>query len=298
MYDQRQLRALLAIVDQGSLNRAAGHLHMTQPTLSRLLAEMERQLDQRLFERTTKGMVATQAGEALVPYARLILHEMESADTALLALRGLRRGVARIGAVATIARSILPPAVAKYLEDAPGLQVTVLERADDQLVAALLKREIDLMIAATLPAVDGITVIRECPYEDAFSVFCSPDHPLLRQPWLVPEALNGQQWVMPAKGATPRQMFDELMVKSGADAAEVVVETSSLDAMVSFVANSRLLGWLPRPLLSQALGAGAIRALDVRDFDLSRRFFLYRRTQGVLPDPVQKLLKYIAPMQR
>lgn len=295
-YDHRQLRSFLAIVDRGSLNRAAQSLHMTQPTLSRLLAEMELKLGQRLFERSPKGMIPTQAGEVLIPHARLILHEMGVADDALGALGGLRRGTVRVGALATIARSILPHAVAQLLASSPGLSVSLLEQPDDRLTAALLQREIDVMITAMLPPTEGIAVIRECKYDDKISVFCAADHPLTKQSHVKLVDVFDQRWVMPARGATPRQLFDQLMAQLGQGVCDVVVETSSLEAMVSFVANSMLLGWLPLPLLSQALSAGIIKLLDIPELELRRRFFIYRRDRGIFPAPAKELLRFISPV--
>lgn len=295
-YDHRQLRSFLAIVDRGSLNRAAQSLHMTQPTLSRLLAEMELKLGQRLFERSPKGMIPTQAGEVLIPHARLILHEMGVADDALGALGGLRRGTVRVGALATIARSILPHAVAQLLASSPGLSVSLLEQPDDRLTAALLQREIDVMITAMLPPTEGIAVIRECKYDDKISVFCAADHPLAKQSHVKLADVFDQRWVMPARGATPRQLFDQLMAQLGQGVCDVVVETSSLEAMVSFVANSTLLGWLPLPLLSQALSAGIIKLLDIPELELRRRFFIYRRDRGIFPAPAKELLRFISPV--
>lgn len=291
IYDQRQLRSFLAIVDQGSLNRAAKSIHMTQPTLSRLLADMERRLGQRLFERSAKGMIPTPAGELLIPYAQMILHEMNSADEALQALRGLKTGWARIGAVATIARSILPPVIAQLLDRSPGLRVSLIEGRDDQVIAALLQRKIDLMIAAAIPPTEGISIIQECPYDDIFTVFCAADNPLATQPIVTLADVLNQHWALPAKGATPRELIDNLFAAEGKGLPTVAIEVASLDATVSLVAKTQLLGWLPRPLLMMAMGTGLVRPLDVRELALRRQFFIYRRDRGILPAPARELLK-------
>lgn len=297
IYNQRQLRLFMAIVDEGSLNRAARVVNMTQPTLSRLVAEMEHKIGQRLFERSAKGMLPTAAGELLLPYARLILHEMDAADEALQALRGLQRGTVRVGAVATIARNILPPAMAQLLTQLPGLRVNLMEGPDDHIVAALLQRKTDLIITAELPPTEGITVIRECPYDDTFTVFCSVNHPLAQSADLsLTEVLNWS-WTMPAAGATPRQLFSQLLARKGVSVPTVGIETTSVDAMISCVAKTDLLGWLPRPLLSNAIGSGLIRTLQVPELELRRRFFIYRRDRGLLPAPVRELLKFIPSLQ-
>lgn len=293
IFNQRQLRLFMAIIDEGSLNRAAQVVNMTQPTLSRLVAEMERKLGQRLFERNAKGMLPTAAGELLIPYARLILHEMDAADEALQALRGLQRGTVRVGALATIARSILPPAMAQLLAQSPGLRVTLLEGPDDQIVAALLQRKIDVIITAALPPTEGISLIRECRYDDTYTVFCTADHPLTKSPAVTLGDVLNQRWTMPAAGSTPRQLFDGILAQESRSAPAVAIETTSVDAMISCVAKTELLGWLPRPLLTNAIGSGLIRCLHVPELELRRQFFIYRRDRGLLPAPARELLKFI-----
>lgn len=292
-FDHRQLRFFLAIVDNGSLNRAAQQIFTTQPTLSRTLADMERRLGERLFERTAKGMVLTDAGDTLVPHARLLLHEMEAASEALQALRGLRRGTVRIGALPTISRGILANAVAALLIASPGLSVDLLERADDELFSALLRREIDLVIAAPSAVPDGVAAISECLYDDSFSTFCAGDHPLARRTDASLQDVIDEQWALPCLGPTPRNTFDRLVSESGASLPRVAVQTASLDAIVSIVGCSRLLSWLPMPLLHSARAAGHIHLLDIPELRLKRRFHVYRRAKGLLPAPAQQLLNFL-----
>ena len=149
-FDQRELRAFLAVVDRGSLGRAAEAAFLTQPALSRLIGEMERRFGQPLFDRHSKGMAPTAAGETLIPHARLLLFEMEQASDALDALRGLGRGRLRVGAVAAVARTMLPGMVAALLDMASGLHIDLLDAPEDRLVQALAGREIDVAIAPEL----------------------------------------------------------------------------------------------------------------------------------------------------
>ncbi|MEH3108008.1 MAG: LysR family transcriptional regulator [Sphingomonas fennica] len=295
-FDQRQLRAFLAIIDTGSLGRAAAAAGLTQPALSRMVGEMERRLGQRLFERSARGMVPTAAGETLVPHARLLLFEMGQAADALDALKGLKAGVARIGAVGTIARSVLPPAIRRLLAAAPGLHVRLVEQPDDRLAEALLAREIDLMIGGAALAHPGLHAIGECRYDDVFAVFCAAGHALAGAVTLTD--VLGERWTMPAPGATPRDLFQRIVAAAGGRMPDIAVETGSLDLMVRLVAESDLLGWLPSPLLAGAVAAGAIRVLEVPELAVRRRFLVYRRTDGLLPPPAARLLDMLPIIER
>ena len=223
-----------------------------------MIAALEERLSQGLFDRHTKGMTLTTAGEALVPHARLLLFEMAQAVENLEAVRGLRRGSARIGTVATMARAVLPAAVQRFFAAAPGLRIELLEAADDRLITALLRREIDVAIAVEGQEQAEISVIAECRFDDTVAVFCAAHH-LLAKAGQAVTALKDvldQDWVMPARGATPRDLFEKAVLSAGGTLPTIAVETWSPSAMVAFVKQTDFLGWLPRPLFRLEQHAG------------------------------------------
>ncbi|HWW65937.1 MAG TPA: LysR family transcriptional regulator [Sphingomonadaceae bacterium] len=289
-FDIRQLRAFLAVVDKGSLGRAAPSIFLTQSALSRVIADMEQRAGQRLFERHSKGMMLTGAGEALLPHVRLLLFELEQAMEALDSVGGLRRGVVRVGAVATITRTILNTALATLTQTAPGLRVKLLEAPEDRLTAALVGREIDLMIGAEIPPHAEIMRLAECRFDDVFSVFCAADHPLAGGGPVGLDDVLSEHWVMPGPGATPRALFEAAVREAGREPPVVAIETHALGAMQSLVAESRLLGWLPRPVLARDEAAGVIVVLDIDALRLRRQFYVYRRRAGPLPPAAQQLM--------
>ena len=155
-FDERQLRAFLTITETGSLGRAAALVHLTQPSLSRMIQSMEQRLGHRLFDRQSKGMVLTPAGEILLDHARLLAFEMQAAREQLDALRGLRRGVVRIGAVAAVMRTFVTQAVATLLKEFPDLSVEMIEGTDGDLLSALLDRKLELVVTASRLESDAV----------------------------------------------------------------------------------------------------------------------------------------------
>lgn len=291
----RQLRAFLAIAECGSIGRAAEAVNLSQPALSRTLAEMERRAGHRLFERHTRGMALTAAGETLLPYARLVVFEEQQAQLALDDLDGLKRGTVRIGAVGTIVRGILPEVVTRLLESAPSLRVKVSEQTDEQLIELLRRRELDLAISASRVNDADVETIAECLHDDQFTVFCHPAHPLAAENRALSLAtLLEHPWVMPAETTAPRRMFLQAITAAGATRVpRVAVETSSHDSMVRFVAAGSLLGWLPRALIAPARDAGEVCELRCDALAVRRRFFVLRRTRGSLTAATSALLNLL-----
>ncbi len=288
-FDERQLRAFLAIAETGSLGRAARVANLTQPSLSRLVKGMEDRLGHPLFDRGGKGMALTPAGDLLTVHARHIVSEMQTTRDELAALRGLRRGVVRIGAVAAVMRTLVADTVGKLLKDAPGLRVELLEAVDGELLDALVTRRVDLVVAASPLDHPEVTAVASAAYADRFAVFCAADHPVPSAPGLA--AALAHDWVMPGPAFTPRQTFETLVRAQGLAAPRVAVETASVEAMIAVSARSQLLCWLPEPLLAPHVTSGTMRRLDVPELSTRRGFLLHRRRSGLLPEAARRFME-------
>lgn len=285
-FDERQLRAFLAIAETGSLGRAARLANLTQPSLSRLVKGMEDRLGHPLFDRGGKGMTLTPAGDLLATHARHIVHEMQATRDELGALKGLRRGVVRVGAVAAVMRTLVAETVGKLLADAPGLGVELIEAVDGELLDALVTRRVDLVVAASPLDHPDVTVIGPGAYADRFAVFCATDHPLPSSACLA--AALQHDWIMPGPAFTPRETFERLVRAQGCALPRIAVETASVEAMIAVAARSRLLCWLPEPLLAAHVASGTMRRLDIPELARTRGFLLHRRRSGLLPEAARR----------
>jgi len=281
--DHRQLRAFLLVAELGTVGRAAKEIHLTQPALSRLIKEFERSCGAVLFERHPLGMRLTEAGRSLVPFARSILHDLARAEETLGVLSGSGKGVVRVGAIAGVARQILPNTVKSLLDRNLDIQVHLLEGSGGELAAALTDGTIDIAIAHDDLADEEVSKVRGTRYFDCCNVVCSTDHPLAQKPECSLDDALGARWVLPRPEATPRKLLQGLVHKAGRPLPSATVETTSPSAVAAFVRRTNLLGWLPRSLYADEEEAGQICALNVPELTLHRRYFIYRRRRGLLP---------------
>jgi DNA-binding transcriptional LysR family regulator len=290
-FDERQLRAFVAVAETGSLGRAAALVHLTQPSLSRMIQGMEQRLGHSLFDRQSKGMVLTAAGDILLPHARLLAFEMQAARDQLDALRGLRRGVVRVGAVAAVMRTLVTRAVSTLLEVHPDLAVEMIEGTDGDLLSALLDRKLDLVATSSRLDHDGVEAMGTCAYTDRFGVFCAATHPIGDRPTMAELSESG--WVMPGPAATPRIQFMARFREAGLPAPRIAVETTSVETMIGVAAASTLLCWLPGPLVAPHIASGTVRQLAVPALEQERQVLLYRRRSGLLPEAARQFVAYL-----
>ncbi|HKE43189.1 MAG TPA: LysR family transcriptional regulator [Steroidobacteraceae bacterium] len=295
--DPRQLRAFIAIVRTGSLGLAADSLHVTQPALSRIIRRLEMQLGVPLFERRTTGMELTSFGHALLPHATFLSEEAALALEQINSLRGLGQGTIRIGAVGSVAISVLPAVLDHVLTQWPNLHVQIVEAVEDLLTQQLTNNAIDVAICGSIPESEEIVQVAEHKFTDRYSVICSASNELQHRTDLTIHDIIDVPWVMPAAEAEPRRMFSALISRLGVSMPRIVVETRSPTVIKALVAKTHFLGWLPEPLFAADAAAGLIRALKVKEMAPQRRFFVFRRRRNFMPPPVVKFLEALKTVE-
>ena len=286
--DQRQLLAFVAVVDSGSLGRAAERVNISQPALSRLVQTMEHRLGVRLFDRVTTGMVLTEAGEAFLPHARLLVAEMAQAIDLIDEIKGLKRGQVRLGAVSSITSTFLPSAIHRFQSAEPGLLVQLLEADTGTLLSGLLKREVDLVIAAGLQ-VAGVVPIARLEFSDRFTVVCGREHRWAETGPPPIDEVGSARWVLQSQNRTPRRLFNALFESRGLRPPTAAVETDSVSTAIALLRNSDSLGWMAARVGEEA----GLVELHIPDLSIERRYFIFRRQYGLLPVPARRLLDYL-----
>lgn len=113
---------LVATADQGSFSAAAGQLGLTQPTVSKLIAELERHVGERLIQRTTRALALTDAGRIYLDHARALLMAAAAADAALAARNPLA-GLVRFSAPPSLANARIIPMLGEFLADHPQVEI-------------------------------------------------------------------------------------------------------------------------------------------------------------------------------
>lgn len=156
-----QLTGFVEIAALGHFTRAAERLHLAQPSLSRQISSLERELGVELFHRVRGNVSLTAAGERLLPIARRMLADAESARGEMAELAGLRRGRIRLGATPTLCTSLVVDVLAEFRERYPGIDIEILERGSRSLIAALVEGGLDLALIVTSVSSGGARAVLE-----------------------------------------------------------------------------------------------------------------------------------------
>ncbi len=143
-----QLRYFCAVADTGSFSRAAEKCHVSQPSLSQQILKLESELGGRLFDRLGRSVRLTQLGDAFLPRARSVLHELASAKDELTERLQSEAGPVVIGAIPTIAPYWLPPRLAAFSRKFPKVHLTIAEEITPVLLDRLRAGSVDLAVFA------------------------------------------------------------------------------------------------------------------------------------------------------
>lgn len=256
----RQLQFLVAIAKEGSFSRAAEASHVTQPTLSAGIKELEGLLDVQLIEREARGASLTRAGEAAAERARTILSETQELVAVARGAGAPLSGPFRLGAIPTIAPFVLPKILPVLRAGYPDLKLFLREDTTDRLLEALRSRTLDAALIALPWDAHGIQT--EAIADDEFLLVSPADHTLAKKARLSPDDLHGEDVLLLADGHCLRDHALSVCalptVRKGAE-----VSATSLQTLVQMVAGGLGVSLLPKVAADAGVAAGinvAVRA--------------------------------------
>ena len=292
-FQLQHLEAFAAVANAGSLGKAAQSLNTSQPALSRTIRNLEVQVGESLFERHTRGMQLTQAGQTLLPHANAIVSERARAAEELLALKGMARGTVRVGAIPGVAAGVLPQAIRRLMDGYPRLRIEVIEDTWDRLSLLLLTYQLDIALAAVGGQLDaGLMPVKDCCWKDRSTIVSASSHPLQSRPVRLIDT-HAQRWAMPPRGSPPYLAFSSVWASRGLEAPEVFVETRSAGLIKSLVREGGFLTVMPRSSYLLEYEQDLLRPLVVSGVALEFTISAYRRSGGALPRPAEELLREI-----
>src|SRR5215218_7918491 len=172
----QQLRYAVAVADERHFGRAAAATHVSQPSLSAQVRELESRLGVTLFERTTRGVLLTPAGEDLVARARRVLTEVDDLVAAAERLADPGVGPVHLGVIPTVGPYVVPGLVSRLRRELPGIELHLHEEQTDRLLAQLAAGRIDAAVLA-LP-VDRPGLEERALYTEPFLLAAPEGHRL------------------------------------------------------------------------------------------------------------------------
>ena len=246
--EMRQLRYLLAIVEEANFTRAAEKVFVSQSALSQQIQSLEQEVGTVLLDRSRKGVRPTEAGAILVHHARRIFQEIEQAETAMQELNGLLRGELHIGVVQTVNEYFMPELVANFSQTYPDIRLFIDELATDEIENGLEAGALQVGLSFLPTERAGI---------DTFPLFREPlvlivrrDHPLAGETVIPVRILDAMPMVMLSKTFCTRRLWEENARLASAQ-PQVMIEMNTVSSILAAVERSGLVTVLPKHTMTQ-----------------------------------------------
>ncbi|MFG2634539.1 LysR family transcriptional regulator [Streptomyces sp. NPDC048362] len=291
----QQLQYFVAVAETRHFTRAAELVHVAQPSLSQQIKALERELGVDLFLRVRGNITLTDAGEALLPLARRILADADTARHEVQELAQLRRGRVRLGATPSLCTGLLPDVLRAFHDRYPGVRLLIEESGSHDLVRELARGALDLALVvlplpAPAPALTTVELLRE-----DLVVVSSPEVPAPGTAGpggrVVHIAdLEGERLVMFRHGYDLRELTVAACRSAGFE-PDFAVEGGEMDAVLGFVRAGLGVAVVPRMVATRS-GRG-LRVTELARPGLHRIIALAHRSDVAPPRAARELQRML-----
>lgn len=267
--DSRQLRAFVAVADQGSFTLAGRHLNLTQSAISHAMQALEEDVGCRLLDRVGKTVFVTQAGEQFLVHARSILEEMDGARLELGQLSQWGTGRLRLSASSTACEYILPAVLREFKESFPRCHISI--DPGDSPAAVELLRQNRVDIALSLEVTHEPRLQFRPLFTDELTFITSPLHPWAQKGRAAHDEIGTQNYILYNKTSSTFQLIEKFF-----DAEKIAlksfIELGSMVAIKELVKLGLGVGILAPWIARKEIEQGALVSIPLPRKKLKRRW--------------------------
>ncbi len=271
--NRNHLALFHAVAQAGGISHGAKKLHVSQPAVSKQIAELESSLGVQLLDRLPRGCRLTDAGQILADHARRFAALESEAERAIEEYRGLKQGRLSVGASTTIGAYLLPPVFAEVHRRFPDLELR-LEIANTQMIQRLLV-EGAIEIGLTEGVIEVENLESEVFHQDELVAIAPPGHPLLGKRRVTLRELCCEPFVMREEGSGTRAVIERAIRKKGLT-VKSVLSLASTEAIKHVVAAGIGIAIVSRLALDLELQSGSLAIIPVTDLALRRPLHLQK----------------------
>jgi DNA-binding transcriptional LysR family regulator len=221
------LHVFMAVAQAGNMSKAAALLNTTQPAISRTIAELERAIGVRLFDRNSQGIEVTEYGRVLLDGGAAVFDELRQTVKNIKFLADPTAGEVRIGCNHTLAASFVSVAIQRFSRQYPGIAFHLVTTYVESLRRELTERNVDLLIGARWGPLIDERLEFEFLFDDRYVIVAGAQSPWARRRKIELGELVNEPWVLPPPGSGIASLALQTFRASGLDFPRTIVVTES-----------------------------------------------------------------------
>ena len=274
--DIRHLRNMLAVMEEGSIGKAAQRLNISQPALTKSIQRLEEHLGVRLFDREARGMKPTFYADSLKGYAKAACVGMAEAENQIASLRNGTEGIITVAGPPLIVTELLPDVLVRLSQERPKLQVRVVAR-NRELFTDLLEGRFNLVVAMLYDEIPKQGLSKQWLFDDRLVLAMRPDHPLAKRRKVKPTDLLEQKWVFADSDTWSHHRLRLYFEQAGLTVPRARIASRNPAILKSIVMISDHIGMISKLGVEKELSKGLLKCIEIDSPLMQRPIGIVRR---------------------
>lgn len=286
------LKVFYVAANNNSFSQTAKDLYISQSSVSLQIKHLEEQWDCLLFERTTKKVSLTPAGEVLYRQVKKLLSVMKETENELQQLKGFVHGDLKVGASLTIGEHILPFILAEYNRQYPKVNMDLKVYNSEQIVEKLHKHEINL---GFIESMLSYPALKQVPFaEDELIIIVSPFNKHIDSTKISVEELLHLPFIIREKGSGTRQVMEDALRKNkiNPENLNIIMELQQTETIKSAVEAGIGISIISKSAVKKEIQLQTIKQLKIDGLSLHRSFYMIYHEEA-LSQTSRKLIEMI-----
>jgi DNA-binding transcriptional LysR family regulator len=269
----QQLRILKAVATEKNFTKAAELLYLSQPSLSKQIKTLEKNLDVLLINRENNKISLTESGKVFLQYSERILALCEESCRALIDLKNGERGNLTIGASQTIGTYLMPRVLALFAQNYPQIDLKVQVNSTRVIARNILNREIDLaVVGGKIPNELKKNLSVEHFVEDEFSLIISRSHPFAKKKIITKEDLYHLNFITLNSNSTIRKFIDDILTQNQIETKQlkIIMQLNSIEGIKTAVSLGLGAAFVSSSAIEKELELKTIEILKIQNIKITR----------------------------
>ena len=265
----RHLQIFVAVADCGKMRAAAERLHISQPSVSQAVRELESYYNIKLFERLSQRIYITETGKKLLPYAR---HIIDSFETMEGFINDTSSGnVILVGGSVSVGTRLLPPMIKSLENEVPDVDVCVIVDNTAAIEGKIQRSELDIAVVEGIVRSDEL--VKKDIYDDELVLVVGPEHELFNHPGIKLKELTKHALISRESGSVERNQFEQFLLEHDIKMKNKW-SCSNTETIKKAVLNGEGIAILSRMVIEKEIAAGEVRVLNVENTRMKRKIKL------------------------
>jgi len=282
----RHLKIFTTVYAERNMTTAAYKLFMTQPSISQAIKELESYYRVILFERLSKKLYVTEAGEKLYQYAIHIIKLLDDIEDNLKE-NSLQKKLI-IGANYTVGALLIHKYIEKFKNLYPNSEVMLKINNSSILIEMLKKNELDIALIEDIE--NESDLVKDAFYDDHIMIIANKEHLLFTKKEVTANDLINERLLLREKGSGVRNLFESKMNKLGLS-IDPYWESTSTTALINAVKNNIGIAVLPFQLIQEHIVSGSLKELKIKDMNFNRKLIIVYHKNKFLTSTMKDFIK-------